>query len=224
MPGDRERLQQELGYEFTDPALLELALTHRSCGSTNNERLEFLGDSILNHCVAEALFQQFTNATEGELSRMRAALVKGETLAEVARELALGDALRLGSGELKSGGQRRDSILADTLEAIIGAVLLDADVSAARDLVLRLFDARLAAVSPQAAPKDAKTSLQEYLQGRGLPLPDYQLAAVAGEDHRQQFTVVCSLSKPVLQRDATGHSRRKAEQAAAAAVLEVLGE
>lgn len=222
MPGDRKRLQRALDYQFDDPALLELALTHRSCGARNNERLEFLGDSILNHCVAEALYHRFPDAAEGELSRMRASLVKGETLAEVARELDFGAEIKLGPGELKSGGHRRESILADALEAILGAVLLDAGVDAARDRVHLWFSSRLAEVSPTAAAKDPKTSLQEYLQGRGLPLPDYRLAQVSGEDHCQQFTVVCALEQPELELQGTGSSRRKAEQAAAAAALGVL--
>jgi ribonuclease-3 len=221
---ERERLQRALGYQFANPALLELALTHRSLGAQNNERLEFLGDSILNHVVAEQLFHRFPACSEGELSRMRAAVVRGESLAEVARELELGSVVLLGPGERKSGGHRRDSILADTLEAVIGAVLLDGGQEAVLERVLAWFAAPLDGVTPESAAKDAKTSLQEHLQGRGLPLPEYRLADVEGEDHRQQFTVECRLSEPVLSLCGTGSSRRRAEQAAAGAVLEVLHE
>jgi len=219
---DHKRLQEALQYQFKNLDLLELALTHRSCGSRNNERLEFLGDSILNHTIAENLFRRFEEASEGELSRMRAKLVKGKTLAAVARELDLGEQLKLGPGEMKSGGHRRDSILADTLEAIVGAILLDSGADAVKQCVLRWFESRLGGISPEAAAKDAKTSLQEYLQGRGLPLPDYQLAAVQGEDHCQEFTIICSLENPLLQCEGIGSSRRKAEQLAAAATLEAL--
>lgn len=224
MGAERDRLQRELGYEFRDPALLALALTHRSCGSLNNERLEFLGDSVLNHIIAERLFHLFPDCSEGELSRMRAALVRRESLASVARELAIGEAVSLGPGERKSGGHRRDSILADTLEALLGAVLLDGGQEAVSGRVLALFGERLESVSPGEATKDAKTSLQEYLQGRGLPLPEYDLAEVEGEDHCQQFTVECRLAEPALSVSGSGTSRRRAEQAAAAAALEVLDD
>ena len=165
-------LLKKLDYQFADPELLDRALSHRSCGARNNERLEFLGDSILNHVIAHELYLRYPAAREGELSRMRAALVKGETLAEVARELELGSYLRLGAGEMKSGGHRRDSILADTLEAIFGAVLLDQDEAQSRCLILKLFETRLSELAPGVA-KDAKTRLQEYLQGRGQKLPEY---------------------------------------------------
>jgi len=213
------RLQERLGYHFTDPDLLELALTHRSRGSRNNERLEFLGDSILNHIIAQELYQQFEDSREGELSRMRAALVKGETLAEVARELDLGSVVRLGPGEMKSGGHRRDSILADTLEALIGALLLDTDMGSCRSRVLALFDTRLRELSPQRAEKDAKTRLQEFLQGRGKALPDYQLLVVSGEDHAQHFKVSCHLPGLELTLCGEGSSRRRAEQEAARLAL-----
>ncbi len=222
MAANRDRLQEVLGYRFADPSLLELALTHRSRGARNNERLEFLGDSILNHFIAEQLFQRYSECDEGDLSRMRAALVRGEVLAELARELALGDEILLGPGERKGGGRRRDSILADALEAIVGAMLLDGGHEAARERVLAWFGERLAAVSPQSAEKDAKTSLQERLQGRGLPLPEYHLVEVQGADHCQQFTVECRLVEPVLQQCGSGSSRRRAEQAAAGAMLELL--
>jgi ribonuclease-3 len=215
-------LQQALGHEFDSPELLTMALTHRSAGSKNNERLEFLGDSIINHIVADALYQRFPRAKEGDMSRMRASLVKGDTLAEMARELQLGDYLLLGHGERKSGGYRRSSILADALEALAGAVLLDAGYERCRDCVLRWFDSRLDQLSAGAADKDAKTLLQEYLQGRGNPLPEYELVAVEGDDHDQQFSVACRLSKPQLVVEGSGRSRRKAEQAAARDALQRL--
>ncbi len=224
MAAERARLQAVLGYQFENPALLELALTHRSRGAHNNERLEFLGDSILNHLVAEQLFERFPEASEGDLSRMRAALVRGEVLAELARELSLGDEILLGPGERKAGGRRRDSILSDALEAVVGALLLDGGHQLARERVLVWFAERLAAVSPQTAEKDPKTNLQEFLQARGSPLPEYHLVDVQGADHCQQFTVECRLSEPRLRQSGMGSSRRRAEQAAAGAVLDALNE
>lgn len=219
---DATRLQRYLGHEFQDSKLLSLALTHRSAGGHNNERLEFLGDSILNHIIAEALFARFPQAREGELSRMRASLVKGDTLAEVARELELGEFLVLGSGERKSGGHRRGSILADALEAIIGAILLDAGVDTCRQRVLAWFTSRLERLADNAVEKDPKTRLQEHLQGRGLSLPEYRLLNVQGEAHDQVFTVTCLLQKPEISVEGTGSSRRRAEQHAALATLERL--
>ncbi len=215
-------LQRALGHEFADPALLTMALTHRSAGSRNNERLEFLGDSIINHIVADALYQRFPDAREGDMSRMRASLVKGDTLAELARELQLGEHLLLGPGERKSGGYRRSSILADTLEALAGAVLLDAGFQRCRDCVLAWFGARLEQLASGVADKDAKTRLQEYLQGRGNPLPEYELLGVTGDDHNQLFSVGCRLSKPQMLAEGSGRSRRKAEQAAALNALQSL--
>ena len=168
---DTAALERALDYEFSDPGLLTTALTHRSAGSRNNERLEFLGDSIVNHIVAEALYQRFPAAREGDMSRMRASLVKGETLADMAREMDVGEHLLLGPGERKSGGYRRSSILADTLEALAGAILLDAGYERCRTCVLRWFDQRLQKLSSGSTDKEAKTRLQEYLQGRGNPLP-----------------------------------------------------
>ncbi len=217
------RLQRALGYFFNDTGLLELALTHRSVGGGNYERLEFLGDSIVNHIVAEALYHKFPDAREGELSRMRAALVRGESLAEIARELTLGDHLLLGSGERKSGGKRRASILADALESVAGAILLDADVETCRRCVLGWFGSRLEGLSIEHARKDAKTRLQEFLQGRQRPLPAYELLDVQGDDHKQQFHVACRLAKPALVAEGSGSSRRKAEQAAARDALDRLG-
>jgi ribonuclease-3 len=213
------RLQGQLGYQFSDPDLLTLALTHRSVARRNNERLEFLGDSIVNHVIAESLYQQFPQAREGEMSRLRASLVKGETLAEVARDLNIGEHLILGSGERKSGGHRRSSILADTLEAISGAILLDSDYETCKQAILPWFAQRLAALSTDDESKDAKTRLQEFLQGRGLALPSYELKGVSGEDHQQIITVICKVSKPALSCDGVAGSRRKAEQAAAESVL-----
>jgi len=219
------RLQKALGYQFGNPELLQLALTHCSAGSHNNERLEFLGDSILNHIVAEALYLRFPVAREGEMSRMRASLVKGDTLAEVARELDLGAYLVLGPGERKSGGHRRSSILADALEAVVGAILLDSDVAQSRAAVLPWMDSRLQDLALAILDKDAKTLLQEFLQGRNYPLPEYELLGVKDDDHNtQQFQVACRLSKPQLVVEGMGTSRRKAEQCAATTALERLSQ
>lgn len=219
---DRGRLQRALGHEFSDPQLLTLALTHRSAGRRNNERLEFLGDSIVNHIIAEAIFQRFPEAHEGDMSRMRAALVRGDTLAELGRELGLGEYLQLGPGERKSGGHRRGSILADALEAVAGAILLDAGVDRCRECVLAWFDSRLSRMTLEDAGKDPKTELQEYLQSRRSPLPEYELLGVLGEDHDQQFHVACRLQKPALVVEGAGSSRRRAEQAAARSALDRL--
>lgn len=219
-----KRLEARLGYQFRDRELLELALTHRSVGNRNNERLEFLGDSIVNHVIAESLYQRHPDTREGDMSRMRAALVKGDTLARVAREMEFGECLRLGAGERKSGGHRRASILADALEAVAGAILLDGGHDACRTCLLRWFESRLEAQGQDGTEKDPKTRLQEYLQGRGKPLPTYELLNVEGEDHMQHFEVACQLGKPSLKVVGSGSSRRKAEQAAAEAALERLAE
>jgi ribonuclease-3 len=218
-----QALLRRLGHPFQNPVLAEQALTHRSFGGVHNERLEFLGDAILNLLMAEALYQRFPNNREGELTRMRASLVKGETLAAIARELQWGDALRLGSGEMKSGGWRRDSILADALEAMVGAIYLDSGLDACRERVLIWFDERLRQVSPGEVNKDPKTRLQELLQGRAQALPTYQLHATHGEAHNQQFEIHCqvpSIAGRVFQ--GRGGSRRAAEQAAAQAALDYL--
>lgn len=215
-----DRLVRALDYEFQDPALLTLALTHRSVSSQNNERLEFLGDAVLGGIIAAELFLRFPQASEGQLTRLRASLVKGDTLAKIGRELALGEYLSLGSGELKSGGHRRGSILACALEAIIGAVWLDGGDAAARRLVLRLYAARLDEVSPEAAHKDPKTRLQEYMQARKLPLPVYELLSVEGEDHQQTFRVRCRVAGAAEAVEGRGSSRRKAEQDAARQAFE----
>jgi len=218
------RLQQALGHPFSDTRLLDLALTHCSAGKDNNERLEFLGDSIINYIVAEAVFRQFPRASEGDMTRMRAFLVRQETLAEVAKDLQLGDHVRLGSGERRSGGHRRDSILADALEAVAGAILLDSDLEQCRRCVQSWFGQRLLDLPGAAVAKDAKTRLQEFLQGRNCPLPEYDMVSVQGEHHTQLFRVACRLRKPPLVVEADGSSRRKAEQNAAAEALARLSE
>lgn len=215
-----DSLMRKLGYQFQQTILLEQALTHRSCKGQHNERLEFLGDALLGFVIAEALFERFPQTREGDLTRMRAALVKGVTLASIAQELALSDYLRLGPGELKSGGYRRESILADALEAILGAIYLDSGMLAAKERILAWFGSRLDDITP-GQQKDSKTQLQEYLQGLRLPLPTYDVIATAGEAHQQTFTVRCTVpgKAPI---HATGASRRKAEQDAAAMALELL--
>ncbi|WEN13984.1 ribonuclease III [Rhodanobacter sp. AS-Z3] len=213
----------DLNYRFRDPALAELALTHRSMGKPNNERLEFLGDALLGAIIAEMLYEVHPKASEGELSRLRAQLVNGQALAVVARELELGDGLKLGTGELKSGGFRRESILADAFEATLAAVFLDGGFDACRATVRGLFAERIAAL--HRSSKDAKTRLQEWLQAKGLPLPQYELVASRGEDHAKTFDVTCTIVEPVaFVAEAHGGSRRAAEQDAAEIVLNQLLE
>ncbi|MFO1352105.1 MAG: ribonuclease III [Gammaproteobacteria bacterium] len=212
------KLCQALGYEFQNPRLLQEALTHRSASGEHNERLEFLGDAILNFVIAEALYRQYPRASEGELSRLRASLVKGETLAELASELRLGENLRLGSGELKSGGFRRASILANALEAMFAAVYLDGGSEHCRRLILTLYQERLAQLPPALALKDPKTRLQEYLQAQQRPLPIYDVVEVRGAPHNQYFTVKCTVNG-ALVTVANGSSRRQAEQEAAREAL-----
>ena len=208
----------KLGYHFTDESLLELALTHRSAGRPNNERLEFLGDALVNLVVAEMLFDARERASEGELSRLRAHLVSEPALAERARGLRLGDALKLGSGELKSGGFRRDSILADAFEALVAAIYRDGGYIACREWLHAVFAKPLAEVGPPQ--KDPKTRLQEWLQGRGLPLPRYELLSERGDEHARIFDVVCAIDQPRAARfEGSGGSRRAAEQMAAEAAL-----
>lgn len=216
-----KRLQRRIGYEFRDVGLLERALTHRSLGARNNERLEFLGDAILGFEVADNLYRQVDDANEGQLSRMRAHLVNRETLAGIARSLDLGEILKLGPGELRSGGQTRDSILADAVEAMIAAVYLDGGIDEARALVRRLLGDRLTDPTPEARRKDPKTRLQEYLQSMGKPLPQYEVVDVCGDPHDQTFRVVC-LTALAGEAVGEGSSRRKAEQAAAHKMLDIL--
>lgn len=220
-----QSLSQRLGYTFNDEALLVQALTHRSVdGKANNERLEFLGDAQLGFMVAMWLYEQFPKAAEGQLTRMRARLVRGATLAEVARELRIGGHLLLGSGEMKSGGHRRTSILADALEAIIGAILIDSDKETCQAVVKQWFANRLATISPEKAKKDAKTELQEQLQGRQEQLPDYEVLTVRGAAPHQEFDVACVLPTHGQRFVAMGTSRRRAEQEAAKLALEWLQE
>jgi ribonuclease-3 len=218
-----EWVAARLGHRCSDAALVAAALTHRSAGGANNERLEFLGDAVLNYAVASLLYREFPRASEGELTRWRAMLVSGETLADVAEALGLGDRLVLGPGELKSGGFRRRSILADALEALLGAICLDGGPEAAMAAAERLLRPRFAGLPEASASKDPKTRLQEWLQGRGLPLPRYSVVAVRGEPHDQTFRVSCEVDEPTLRAEGVGSSRRRAEQEAADAVLKSLG-
>lgn len=216
------KLSQRLGYTFNDQSLVELALTHRSKGVQNNERLEFLGDSILSLVISEDLYQRFPEAKEGKLSRLRARIVKGKTLAEVAKEFELGDFLLLGSGELKSGGHKRDSILADAVEALIGAIYLDAGIDVVRERVLAWFASRLDNLSLEDPIKDPKTQLQEIQQAAGSRLPKYEVLSVDGPTNEQVFTVTCFIPEIDAPVEAEGSSRRNAEQTAAAVVLKQL--
>ncbi|HEV8019440.1 MAG TPA: ribonuclease III [Steroidobacteraceae bacterium] len=217
-------VREQLGYEPRDPALFRAALTHRSAAGPNNERLEFLGDAVLNLVIAHQLYRAFPQAAEGDLSRLRARLVSREPLAEVAVSLGLGAMLQLGSGELKSGGFRRQSILADALEALCGAIFLDGGPGAVEPVIVRLFAPRIAALPPPAALKDAKTRLQEYLQSRSLTLPRYTVLEVAGQDHAQTFRVSCEVTGLKLRVEGGGSSRRRAEQDAAGRMLAEIGE
>lgn len=208
-------LQARLDYAFQNTELAQAAVTHRSAGGRNNERLEFLGDAVLGLVIAEALYRQLGALAEGDLSRLRASLVNRDTLAELGQELALGELLLLGAGERKSGGFRRKSILADAIEALLGAVYLDGGFTAARDLVLHLFTGRLQSLPDPEQLKDAKTRLQEYLQGRGLAIPVYDMLEVRGKAHEQSFVVRCEIAALDIVTQGTGRSRRLAEQQAA---------
>lgn len=219
VPGSADALRG-LAHRFADPGLLHTALTHRSAGRNNNERLEFLGDAVLGLLVAEALHARHPRATEGDLTRLRAALVREETLAAVARDLALGEALHLGPGELRSGGHRRESILADAFEAVVAAVYLDGGLEACRTAVLPLLEPRIAALGDAAATKDPKTRLQEWLQGRGFALPSYELVETVGDEHRKTFFVRCTAEAIGIACVGEGGSRRAADAHAAAQVLE----
>ncbi|GAA4498682.1 ribonuclease III [Pseudaeromonas paramecii] len=217
-----DRLQSKLGHRFQKEELLVRAITHRSAGAKHNERLEFLGDSILSMVIAEALFFRFPEVSEGDMSRMRATLVREKTLAELAREFELGDYLILGPGELKSGGFRRESILADAVEAIIGAIYMDCQMERTRDLLLSWYAERLEQIRPGVDQKDPKTRLQELLQGQRKPLPTYVVLKVKGEAHNQEFTVQCEVEGLPIEIIGIGSSRRKAEQSAAERALEQL--
>ncbi len=219
-----DSLAKSLGYQFKTPALLTQALTHRSFSGNNNERLEFLGDSVLNFIIAHQLYQRFPKLPEGDLSRLRAQLVKESTLSEIAFSLNIGDALRLGEGELKSAGWRRPSILADALEAIIGAVYSDGGFASAETLVLKLYAEKLDTIDPKIIDKDAKSQLQEYLQGKKIDLPDYNVVSIEGEAHAQTFKMECVIEKLNITTVGEGTSRRIAEQQAAQLALEKINK
>lgn len=217
-------LQNRLGYHFQNETLLRRALTHRSASSEHNERFEFLGDSVVNMLTAELLFEHFEEAREGTLTRMRAQLVRGDALAVVARELGIGDCLLLGQGERKSGGAQRDSILADAFEAIIAAIYLESGLEVCRERIRLWFAPQLETLETGTDARDAKTRLQEWLQARGLSLPQYQVEKVSGEAHNQRFTVVCAIAALRESASGEGGSRKQAEQAAAAEALKRLNE
>ncbi len=219
---DVEALERSLDHKFSNGNLLKQALTHRSFGQPNNERLEFLGDSVLNCAIAALLFQRFPSEDEGDLSRLRAFLVKQQALYRVAQRIGFGELLLLGEGESRSGGFRRPSILADALEALIGAVYLDAGFDKARAMIGRLYEPELAAADPKTTGKDAKTRLQEELQRRRLPLPVYSVVATHGAAHSQTFDVECQIAKLEVSVSGTGATRRAAEQSAAELALEAL--
>ena len=208
-------LLKKLEYSFSDLSLLDEALTHRSYASNNNERLEFLGDGILNFVIAHELFKLYPDVQEGDLSRLRASLVNKDSLAVIAGNLGLGDVIKLGSGELKSGGFRRPSILADAVESILGAVYCDGGFEACRALIIRLYTDRLASSMDLQSLKDPKTQLQELLQSRHFPLPDYQVINVTGHAHAQMFHIKCNIDDMKIEVTGEGKSRRKAEQVAA---------
>ena len=218
------QLSNKIGYQYNDIQFLQRALTHRSAGSKNNERLEFLGDSLVNYMIADVLYHQFTALPEGDMSRVRAHLVKGDTLAVIGREYNLSDYLVLGPGELKSGGFRRDSIIADAVEAIIASVYEDGGLDSCRALVERFYEKRLQELDPKKVGKDPKTRLQEFLQSRNSGLPQYSIISVNGAAHAQEFTVSCYVEMLNRKFEATASSRRKAEQKAASEALAALGE
>lgn len=213
-------LEERLQYKFSSAELLQQAVTHRSYGTVHNERLEFLGDSVLNCVVAQLLFLKYARLDEGDLSRLRANLVKQQSLSEIAERLGLSDFLRLGEGEMKSGGFRRPSILADTIEAVFGAVFVDGGFDGAREVISRLFEPVLKVVDPKTLGKDSKTLLQEYLQAKRLPLPVYTVVETRGAAHNQEFEVECSIPKLEVSVRGSGRSRRGAEQSAAKLALE----
>ena len=214
-----DSLERRLAYAFTRRELLTQALTHRSHGNPHNERLEFLGDGILNCVVASLLYERFAKLPEGDLSRLRATLVNQQTLSEIAQSLGLGDLLRLGEGELKSGGFRRPSILADALEAVFGAIFLDGGFDRVRAVIGGLYEKRIGQIDVGALTKDPKTTLQEYLQGKRLALPRYAVVSVSGDAHQQTFLVECEIAELAVKAQGSGNSRRVAEQEAAAGIL-----
>ncbi|XBC39451.1 MAG: ribonuclease III [Buchnera aphidicola (Nurudea shiraii)] len=218
-----QKLQKILGYTFSRKKLLIQALTHRSANKKHNERLEFLGDSILSFVIANALYHDFPDVNEGDMSRMRATLVRGNTLAQIANEFNLGYYLQLGQGELKSGGFKRESILANTIEAIIGSIFLDSNLNIVEKLILKWYKKRLEIISPGDTQKDPKTRLQEHLQSKHLPLPEYVVKKVYGEAHNQLFTIYCEITGIHEKSIGIGSSRRKAEQEAAQSALIKLG-
>jgi ribonuclease-3 len=220
-----ETLAKLFGYRFGDPGLLNQALVHRSAGSRNNERLEFLGDAVLGCVIADQVFARHPRAREGELSRMRSTLVRRESLAKLATELDIGAYLKLGSGERKSGGHHRKSILADALEAVLGAIYLDGGFEPCRQVIVDLFAEKLDAIDDTDHLKDPKTRLQEYLQSRRKPLPEYSVVEIAGESHAQLFRVRCTVSDTDIEStEGQAKSRRRAEQDAADKMLAQLGE
>ncbi len=215
-----DSLASRLGYQFKNAALLAQALTHRSFATNNNERLEFLGDGALNFIIANQLYNRFNKLPEGDLSRLRAQLVKESTLCEIAISLNVGESLKLGEGEMKSAGWKRPSILADALEAIVGAVYIDGGHLAAEALVLQLFSERISQIDPKTIDKDAKSQLQEYLQAKKIALPDYNVVLIEGEAHAQTFKIACIIQKLNISTVGEGTSRRNAEQQAAQLALE----
>ena len=217
-------LEKTLQYRFQNAELFQQALTHRSATNRNNERLEFLGDAVLDFVISEVVYDARPHAPEGDLSKLRASLVKDESLAKLALELGLGEYLVLGSGERKTGGHRRESILADALEAIFGAVFLDSGFAAARDIILRAFAARIDELPDVRDLRDAKTKLQEWLQARKMALPDYQLVTVSGQDHKQRFAVTCTVAEKSMVTEGESTTLRKAEQKAARKMIEQLTE
>lgn len=219
MKADVNKFCRDLGYTFKDREFIEQALTHRSAGGKNNERFEYLGDAILGFIIADALYHHFTGASEGQLSRLRSALVKRDTLAKVAREFKLGDYLKLGQGELCSGGQSRDSILADSFEAVLAAIYLDGGYAATREVILRIFLPRLTVLNPENEQKDPKTRLQELLQAEKVSLPSYNIMDVSGDPHAQHFKIECVVEALGKIAIGQGNSRRKAEQDAAMNML-----
>ncbi len=222
---DKERqasLSRIIHYTFQDPSLMMMALTHRSFNAQHNERLEFLGDSILSFLIAQELYQRFPKIDEGDLSRLRAQLVKESSLSSIATSMGLGDFIQLGEGELKSAGWRRPSILADTLEAIIGAIYLDAGIEPAHQFVLRFFEKQLNEIDPKLIQKDAKTLLQELLQSQKSDLPIYTVVSIEGEAHSQSFTIECIIKKSNIKTQGIGQSRRIAEQEAASKAYQLM--